>query len=72
MTQPRVLQTSLLLGDEPDVITFDVYNGHSVIGLGTAAALNLDGSDEATLTKLVEVAQQALTVARLRNTLAVV
>jgi hypothetical protein len=60
------------LGDQPDLITFEVYNGHSIIGLGTALALNLDGADEATLAKLVEVAQQALSIARLESSLAAV
>jgi hypothetical protein len=60
------------LGNEPDLVTFEVYDGHSIIGLGTALAINLDGSDEATLAKLVEVAQQALSIARLENSLAAV
>lgn len=72
MTQPRLSQASMSLGNEPDLVTFEVYDGHSIIGLGTALAINLDGSDEATLAKLVEVAQQALSIARLENSLAAV
>lgn len=72
MSQTRVSQTSIHLGDNPDDIVFDVSHGQSVIVLGTAAAINLHGADEATLAKLAEVTSQALSVARLRNMLAVV
>lgn len=59
MTQPRVSQSLMGLGDEPDLIVLDDQDGHQVIVLGTAVAISLCGSDQATLDKLATVTAQA-------------
>lgn len=67
MSKTRVARASIHLGDEPDDIVLDVYNGLPVIGLGTAAAINLDGADQATLDKLATVTAQAAANNRART-----
>ena len=59
MTQPCVSQSLMGLGDEPDLIVLDDKDGHQVIVLGSAIAINLGGSDQATLDKLATVTAQA-------------
>lgn len=71
MSQTRVSQTIIFLGDEADDISLDVHDGHLTIGLGMAASIGLDLSSEAALAKLAEAAQKALRIVQLRNALAV-
>lgn len=71
MSKSRVSQTLIMLGDEADDIVLHTDGGLLTIGLGLAAAINLAGSGEDALAKLVDVAQQALVVARLRTMRAV-
>jgi hypothetical protein len=59
VTQPRVTQSLMSLGDEPDLIVLDNEGGHQTIVLGTAVAINLCGADQATLDKLATITAKA-------------
>lgn len=67
MSQTRVSQAIVFVGDETDDIALDVRNGQLVIGLGSAVALNLDGADQDALDKLAVVAAEAAAVKRNRS-----
>lgn len=62
----RLLNASIVLGDDPDAITLDVRDGNLVLVLGSVAVvLNLAGQDA--LDKLAVVTAQAVAVNRARS-----
>ena len=64
--QPRVLNQTLALGDNPDDIHYDEHNGHGFIVLGSIQ-IALGPSSQAALDKLATVTAQAAADNRARN-----
>ncbi|MGW5636687.1 hypothetical protein [Streptomyces sp. NPDC003832] len=58
MTEPRVMNQTIGLGDNPDAIKLVEHNGVQMIEIGSTT-LTLGMSDQATLDKLAVVAANA-------------
>jgi hypothetical protein len=71
VSNTRVSQAIVFVGDNTDDIVLDATNGGLTIGLGLAVALNLDGADQNTLDKLAVVFAEAAAVNRNRSLKAV-
>ncbi|MFJ7963199.1 hypothetical protein [Streptomyces sp. NPDC096324] len=67
MSNTRVSQAIVFVGDNTDDIVLDATNGALTVGLGLAVALNLDGADQNTLDKLAVVFAHAAAVSRNRS-----
>lgn len=58
MSDTRVLNQTLILGDDPDAIRLDIEDGHPFIVAG-AVSIAVGQSSPAALTKLSEAAKRA-------------
>lgn len=67
MSETRVSQAIVFVGDNIDDVELDTTNDGLTVGLGSAAALNLAGTDQATLDKLATVFAEAAAVNRSRS-----
>jgi hypothetical protein len=65
-TPTRVLSQTMILGDNPDDVRFEIHNGHAFIMLGPVAVA-LPPSSQAAIDKLATVAAQAAAAARARR-----
>ncbi|OQQ13047.1 hypothetical protein B0675_40225 [Streptomyces sp. M41(2017)] len=67
MSETRVSQAIVFVGDDVDAVGLDTTNGGLTVGLGSAAVLNLAGADQDTLDKLAVVFAEAAAVNRNRS-----
>lgn len=67
MSETRVSQSIIFVGDDVDTVGLDTTNDGLTVGLGKAAVLNLEGADQAMLDQLAVVFAKAASVNRSRS-----
>ncbi|MEU6990293.1 hypothetical protein ABZ953_06480 [Streptomyces sp. NPDC046465] len=59
MSRTRVSQAVIILGGIPEDIVLDVHDGHTCLGLGTAAAINIDDASPEVLYRAAALLAEA-------------